>query len=85
MHFILLKYRTLSKGLVALVTNCGQEDAHLTQKKRDTKCFQYILCIIEKWRNFKNKLDQAFIFVLLRDMSWFEEKIPYAKSYISSS
>ena len=31
---ILLKYGTLSKGLVALVTNCGQEDAHLTKKKR---------------------------------------------------
>ena len=33
MRFILLKYRTLSKGLVALVTNCGQEDAHLTKKE----------------------------------------------------
>lgn len=35
MHFILLKYGTLSKGLVALVTNCGQEDAHLTKKKKE--------------------------------------------------
>ena len=83
MHFILLKYRTLSKGLVALVRNCGQEDAHLTKKKKEIQnAFNILLCIIEKLRNLKINWT---IFVLLRDMSWFEEKIPYATSYFSSS
>ena len=57
MHFILLKYRTLSKGLVALVRNGGQEDAHLTKKKRDTKCIQYTLMHYREIEKFKNKLD----------------------------
>lgn len=31
---------------------------------------------------FKNKLDQAFIFVLFRDMSRVEQRIPYATLHI---
>ena len=45
MHFILLKYGTLSKGLVALVTNCGQEDAHLTKKKEIQNAFNILYAL----------------------------------------
>lgn len=60
MHFILLKYGTLSKGLVALVTNCGQEDAHLT-KQEIQNAFNILHAL---WRNekLKMKLIQAFLY-----------------------